>query len=375
MTLLIIYVLLALGVSFLCSIAEAVLLSVTGAHASVLERDGKPSGALLHKLKSEIDRPLAAILTLNTVAHTVGAAGAGAQATVVFGSSALGIFSAILTFLILVFSEIIPKTLGAHYWRPLAPATAYSLKYLIILLQPFIKLSEAITRLLTRSGPHYAGFDRSEFTAMAELSSREGHLDDRESDILKNLMKLRLTLIKEVMTPRVVLFSAEQSQSAREFLDAHRQVPFSRIPIYEEDPDQINGIVLLNDLLLAQARGEGDKPLKAFHRRIPALLDTMSLNDALEEFLREHTHIILVVTEYGSVVGVVTLEDVLETLLGLEIVDEKDKTRDMQELARRHWRRQARRLGLEENAAQEDGAETDKRERRDGQNGHDRSGE
>lgn len=347
MTLLITYVLLALGISFLCSIAEAVLLSVTSGHAVLLEQEGKRSGPLLQKLKAEIDKPLAAILTLNTIAHTVGATGAGAQATVVFGSAYIGVFSAVLTLLILIFSEIIPKTLGAHYWRALAPITAHLLRYLIVGLYPLIKVSELITRCITRTGPHYSGFNRSEFSAMADLSSEEGHLDERESEILKNLMVLRQTPIKEAMTPRVVLFSSADDITVDAFCEAHPQVPFSRIPIYSEDPDKIDGIVLLNDILQAQVRGEGERSLRELRRQIPALLDTMSLTQALEEFLREKTHLILVVTEYGSVVGIITLEDVLESLLGLEIVDEKDKTRDMQELARRHWRRQAKKMGWE----------------------------
>ncbi len=346
MTLLIVYVLIALGISFLCSVAEAVLLSVTTTYTSLKRQEGKRSGVLLAELKATIDRPLAAILTLNTIAHTAGAAGAGAQATIVFGSAYLGLFSAVLTLLILVLSEIVPKTLGAYYWRSLAPLTAYGLHYLIIVLYPFIKMSEFITRLITRGDSQASGLDRHELTVMADLSSEEGHLDERESGILKNLLLLRHTPIKDAMTPRTVLFSADEEQSIHEFLASHHSVPFSRIPVYQGDPDNINGIVLLDDLLLAEARGEGDQPLKQHRRAIPALLDSMPLNQALEEFLREHTHIILVVTEYGSVVGIITLEDVLETLLGLEIVDEKDKTRDMQELARRHWRRQAARLGV-----------------------------
>lgn len=347
MTLLLLYIALALGVSFLCSVAEAVLLSVTSAYTSVLEQKGRRSGILLARLKRDIDRPLAAILTLNTIAHTVGAAGAGAQATAVFGSAYLGLFSAVLTFLILVLSEIVPKTLGAHYWRALAPGTAWGLHYLIGLLSPFIRLSELITRLITRGERGGSGFDRHELTVMADLSSQDGHLDERESGIMKNLLLLRQTAIRDAMTPRTVLFSAPQAQTVEEFLNSHRTVPFSRIPIYREDPDDITGVVLLNDLLLARARGEAEHPLEEFRRELPVLLDSMPLTQALEEFLRRQMHMILAVTEYGSVVGLITLEDVLETLLGREIVDEKDKTRDMRELARRRWRRQARRLGVE----------------------------
>ncbi|WP_027329478.1 CNNM domain-containing protein [Marinimicrobium agarilyticum] len=357
MTLLLIYIALALGISFLCSVAEAVLLSVTSAYTSVLNQAGKRSGRLLSALKQNIDRPLAAILTLNTIAHTAGAAGAGAQATHVFGNAYLGVFSAVLTLLILVFSEIIPKTLGAFYWRALAPATAYGLHYLIYLLYPFIIMSEQITRLITRGDAQASGFDRHELTVMADLSSQEGHLDERETGIMKNLLMLRQTPIKDAMTPRTVLFSAAGEQSVTEFFDGHRTIPFSRIPVYRNDPDDITGVVLLNELLLARARDEGDQPLKQYRREIPALLDSMPLTQALEEFLREQTHMILVVTEYGSVVGVITLEDVLETLLGLEIVDEKDKTRNMQELARRRWRRQARKMGINPEASTDEGEE------------------
>ena len=362
MTLLLIYVLVALAISFLCSVAEAVLLSSSPAYTSRLNREGKRSGQLLSELKENIDRPLAAILTLNTIAHTAGAAGAGAQSTAVFGSAYLGVFSAVLTLLILILSEIVPKTIGAFYWRSLAPVTAYALHYLIKVLYPFIKMSEFITRLITRGRTQPAGFDRDELTVMADLSSEEGHLDEQESRMMKNVLLLRHTPIKEAMTPRTVLFTAPEDSTIAEFFESHRSVPFSRIPVYCEDQDNVTGVVLLNELLIAQARGELDAPLKHFRRNIPALLDNMPLAQALEEFLREQTHIILVVTEYGSVVGIITLEDVLETLLGLEIVDEKDKTRDMQELARRRWRRQAKRLGVQVAEAEEATDEEEARE-------------
>ena len=190
MWLLISYVCIALGFSFLCSIAEAVLLSVSNAHIELLEQQKNKTGYLFKQLKSDINKPLAAILTLNTIAHTFGAAGAGAQAAVVFGSAYVGVASAILTLLILIFSEIIPKTLGAHYWRQLAPATAYTLKYLVIVLYPFVKLSESITGKLT-DGPTLSGFSRQEMIAMADLSSKEGHIEEQESRILKNILLLK----------------------------------------------------------------------------------------------------------------------------------------------------------------------------------------
>lgn len=347
MTLLFVYVLLALGVSFLCSIFEAVLLSVSPGYIELLEEEAPSTQARLKHLKANIDRPLSAILTLNTIAHTVGAAGAGAQAAQVFGSAYIGLFSAVLTLLILVLSEIIPKTLGAYYWRALAPATALALVFMVKALYPFVLMADLITRKIAPDVPQPTGFDRREFSAMAELSFREGQIDPRESNILKNLMNFHARPIREAMTPRTVLFAAEEATSVKAFFERHEQIPFSRIPVYREDAEKINGIVLLNDLLLAQARGEGEKKLGEFRREIPALLDAMSLDHALEEFLRAHTHMMLVVTEYGSVVGIITLEDVLETLLGQDIIDEKDKTHNMQKLARKRWRRQVRHKGLD----------------------------
>ncbi len=345
MLLLITYILIALGFSFLCSIAEAVILSVTSPHIALLEKEGRRAGRQLSRLKADINKPLAAILTLNTIAHTVGAAGAGAQAAVVFGSAYVGIASAILTLLILIFSEIIPKTLGAHYWRQLAPATAYVLHGLVWILYPFVKLSELLTRGLTH-GPTLTGFSRREFVAMAEVSVKEGQLEQRESTILKNLLRLRKTSIDTAMTPRTVVFSLPEELSVAEFFGKYEQMRFSRIPIYAENQDQVRGFVLRSDLLLAQARDNGDSLLKTYCRPLPALLAGMSLSQAFDEFMRLRAHIMLVVDEYGGLKGLLTLEDLLETLLGLEIVDEEDQAVDMQQLARQLWRRRAKEMGL-----------------------------
>lgn len=345
MLLLITYVSIALGFSFLCSIAEAVILSVTSAHIALLEQEGKPSGALLRKLKDDINTPLAAILTLNTIAHTVGAAGAGAQAAVVFGSAYVGVASAVLTLLILVLSEIIPKTLGAHYWRNLSQATAYGLKFLIWLLYPFVKLSEKLTRGLTHE-PSLTGFSRDEFAAMAELSAEEGELAQRESKIFKNLLLLRETQVKDAMTPRTVVVSLPEDLTVLAFFEQHVNVHFSRIPIYNGDPEQVTGFVLRSELLSAQALGNSSKKLKHYRRDLHAILSSMSLSQAFDEFLRKQAHIMLVLDEYGGMEGILTLEDVIETLLGLEIIDESDKAEDMQKVARRLWKHRAQRMGL-----------------------------
>jgi CBS domain containing-hemolysin-like protein len=346
MTLLIVYILIALVFSFLCSIAEAVLLSVSTPYVALLEKKGHAAGRRLSELKADINQPLAAILTLNTIAHTLGAAGAGAQVAVVFGSAYLGIASAILTFLILVFSEIIPKSLGAHYWRRLAPATALGLSVLVRLLYPFVVLAEKLTGRLG-DGPTLKGFSRQEFAAMAELSQKEGKLAHREAEVLRNLLLLRETRVTDAMTPRPVVFSLPRELTVGAFFEAHEQERFSRIPLYEEDSDALDGFVLRSDLLLARAKGQVGERLAAFERSLPVLPDSLSLSQAFNQVLEARAHIVQVVDEYGVLAGILTLEDIIETLLGLDIVDEGDRAVNMQEHARRLWRRRARAMGID----------------------------
>ena len=346
MFLLVVYVFIALGFSFLCSIAEAVILSVSVPYIALSEKAGKSSGAVLRRLKDDINNPLAAILTLNTVAHTVGAAGAGAQATAVFGSAWLGLASAVLTLLILVFSEIIPKTLGAHYWRQLAPFTAYLLKYLIILMYPMVKFSEKVTQVLGKGFKH-KGFSRDELAVMAELSGSEGQLDQRESQILKNLLLLDDKRVRDAMTPRPVVSGLPVRSTVGQFFDAHSDEPFSRIPLYGDSRDEVTGFVLRSDLLLAQARGQSAAPVERYRRDLSVIPAGASLLKAFDEFLHRRTHIMLVIDEFGGMDGILTMEDVLEAMLGLEIVDEGDKAVDMRALARRLGQRRAQEMGME----------------------------
>lgn len=366
MLLLIIYVLIAIVFSFLCSVFEAVLLSVTRPYISLLEREGHKSGAVLRKLKDDINAPLAAILTLNTVAHTAGAAGAGAQAAVVFGSQYLGVISAVLTLLILVFSEIIPKTLGAVYWRQLAPATGYAVRVMVWVLYPFVKMSERLTRGMSH-GPTLTGFSREEFAVMAELGEAEGQLERRESSILRNLFfTLRDHSVREVMTPRTVVFSLSQDASVEETAEEMEKSRFSRIPVYERgDPDCVVGFVLKQDLLLAGARGEWERKLVDFRRDMLVLAETATIYHAFQKMLARRMQISAVVDEYGSFEGLVTLEDLLETLLGEEIMDEADKTPDRQELARRLWRIRSRRYGLKIDREAEEEVEKEGKEAHD----------
>ena len=345
MGLLLLYVALAIGVSFLCSVMEAVLLSVTPSYVAALEREGSTVGKRLHQFKENVDRPLAAILSLNTIAHTVGAAGVGAQAAVVFGEAYTGIVAGVLTLLILVLSEIIPKTLGAVYWRTLTPALVRLLTATIIVMWPLVKLSQGLTYLLSQDEDE-AAFSREEFTAMAELGEEEGVFEEKESRILRNLFRFNSLRVKDVMTPRTVIFQMPEHRTIGDVVEEHDEFRFSRIPVYDDDPDDITGYVLKDEMLLRAAQEEFDVSLSEISRDILVVHETLALPDLLERLLDRREHIALVVDEYGGVAGVVTMEDVVETLLGLEIVDEADSVEDMQALARKQWFKRARELGM-----------------------------
>jgi len=343
---LIIYLATALGFSFLCSIAEAVLLSVTTAYVSVLQQQNKASAKRWLRLKQDIDSPLAAILSLNTIAHTVGAAGVGAQAAALYGNQYLGIVSAILTLLILFFSEIIPKTLGTVFWRQLAPAVSLLLHYLVIVLYPLVWISKFITRKIA-SHHTVEGFSREEFAAMANLGEAEGQLVKQEARILRNLFSLRDTRVADVMTPNIVTFRLPEDTRVDAYFNDFANKRFSRIPLYRESADHLTSFVLRSDLLTAQAANQGDKPLADYGRELTAILNQVSLLSAFELFVQKHTQIMYVVDEYGTLKGIVTLEDIIETLVGEEIVDEGDSTADLQQLARRRWARRAKHMGID----------------------------
>lgn len=334
MLLLLIYILVALGFSFICSIAEAVILSISPAYVSVLEKKGDPSGPLLKKQVSDINRPLAAILSLNTIAHTMGAAGAGAQAALVFGDAYLGIASAILTLLILVFSEIIPKTLGATYWRQLAPSTAYFLKYLMIALWPLVQMATKLTSKMYDESP-LVGLNRDELVAMTALSLEEGQIVAREATVMQNLLSLQQLKVRQAMTHRTVVFSLSETMTVEQFLQLHGDVTFSRIPIYEDDdPEKVTGYVLKSDLLLAYARGNADKELKTFQKDMVTILSSMSLAKAFAPLHSQRGNMLLIVDEYGGLEGVLTVEDLVESLFGIDIIDESDQVVSMRKLAR-----------------------------------------
>ncbi len=343
LTLLVVFVALAIGVSFVCSIMEAVLLSVSPAYIGALEADKPQAAGRLRALKADVDRPLAAILTLNTVAHTIGAAGAGAEAAAYFGSGAIGIFSAILTLGILFLSEIIPKTLGAVYWRSLAPLVARLLRPLIYVLYPFVIMSQWFSHFLTR-GEKGGDVSREEFAALADIGAEEGVFGDQEAHLFKSLLRFESLRASDVMTPRTVLVAFPETAPADELVAAKR--PFSRYPVYAENRDNITGYVLLSDALAQVADDVHDTPLSELRRDIVAVPGNQSLLEVFEGLVEGREHIALVIDEYGGTSGIVTMEDVIETLLGLEITDETDKTEDMQMLARDRWRDRASQLGL-----------------------------
>ena len=345
--LLIIYVLLALVFSFLCSVAEAVLLSITPSFIAGLQETDPKRAQLIKRLKQEnIDRSLAAILTLNTIAHTVGAIGSGSKATAVFGSAWFGVFSAVMTLLILFLSEIIPKTLGAVYWRNLSGITARFVQFLILSLYPLIIVSEMLTRLVAQ-GKSVHAFNRDEFVAMAGVGEQGGHITEHESRIIRNLFCFNSLKASDIMTPSTVIAAIDESTPLEEVLDDPKIKPFSRLPVYHGSIDEITGFVIRSELLLAKAEGREDATISNMKRELPTVSAETPLSDLLEFLLDNRQQIARVTREYGETDGLVTLEDVIETLLGMEIVDENDQVADMQALARRKWERRAKNLGLE----------------------------
>lgn len=346
-TLLIVYLLIALVFSFLCSVFEAVLLSIRQPYILTQKKTKPKNAEVWQKLSADINRPLSAILILNTIAHTVGAAGVGAQAMKVFGDGALttGIISGILTLLILILSEIIPKTLGAVFWKQLAPTTGVMLTSLTRLMSPLIWITEKITSGISH-GQKKGAFSRAEFVAMADIGEKEGSIEENEGRIVKNLFGLRDTMARHAATPRTVVFALPASCTINEFMEEHSDRPFSRIPIYKETLDDLDGFVLQIELLQAHAQGEGDKPLSDLRRAIHTVPRTQNLSNLFNDMIADRIHIAATLDEYGSFSGIITLEDVIETLLGTEIVDEVDDIEDMQQMARELWKKRAEKMGI-----------------------------
>ena len=349
-TLLISFFLVAILFSFLCSMWEAVLLSISPSYARIQMKEGNALGQHLQEFKENIDRPLSAILTLNTIAHTVGAIGVGSQANAIWAESnpfiTTIIVPVVMTLGILILSEIIPKTLGANYWKELAPFTVASLNFIMLLLAPLIWVTQLLTRSLKKEKDKSV-LSRSDFMVMTEIGEQEGVFHANESSIIKNLLRFHTIDTKSIMTPRTVVVAAAEESTLQAFHDKYPALQFSRIPTYHEgSKDRVTGYFLKDALLTHLLDGKGDETLSSLRRDIMVVSEQFPITELYNRLLEKREHIALVVDEFGGMAGIVTMEDVIETLLGLEIVDEFDNAVDMQKLARENWKKRAKTLGL-----------------------------
>lgn len=347
--------------SFLCSILEAVLLSVTPTFINIKKRENKNYAFKLEALKDDVDEPLIAILTLNTIAHTLGAMMVGIEAEKLpyklefFGINTVGIVSAIMTLLILIVSEIIPKTIGATYWKSLVSFTATALNVLIFPLKytGILWLLRLTTKLIGGKG-HGSVLSREDFHAMTNIAEEEGVFQESESKVIKNMLTFKEVLAKDVMTPRTVMSLEDENQNIEAFFKNNANIKFSRIPVFTDNPDNITGLVLKDEVFKEMAFGNGSKLLSDIKRNIIIVNRNTPIPLLFDQLVESKNHMALVVDEYGSVSGLVTMEDVIETLLGLEIMDESDDVPDLQLLARRSWEARAQRLGLIDDIKPED---------------------
>jgi CBS domain containing-hemolysin-like protein len=349
MTLLITYILVALVFSFICSLLEASLLTITPTSVSRAVQDGKPWGLKMQHLKEDIDRPLSAILTLNTIAHTMGAAGAGAQWAKITGNQWEAVFAGCLTVAILVFTEIIPKTIGARFANPLAPFTSSFLIFLTTALKPLVLVSKSITSMITtREEEHDHSAHRDELLAMARIGEDSGSLKARESLFVHNLIQLHAMKVSAIMTPRPVIFSLPQTTLLIDFAALIENKPFTRIPIYDQGTDDFTGFIIRGDALIAHLKDHYDTGILADVLLPIAITPEYTPVDALfQRFIAERHHIMLVTNEFGTTVGLVTLEDIIETIFGIEILDETDHHPDLQDHARSLWHARAKKMGID----------------------------
>lgn len=331
------YLFLALFISFLCSIMEAVLLSTPQSFLIVKHQNGHVWAKSFMDLKNNIDKPLSAILSLNTVAHTIGAAGVGAQAVKVFGEASFGLVSAVLTILILVLTEIIPKTIGARFWRNLTRISTAIIKAMIVITYPLVLISAVITKAISKNKLEQTT-SREEIAALASIGTDEGVFTEKEHKIIQNLLKLKNVKVSEIMTPRVVVAVASEALLLEEFLKNKDYLKFSRIPVFSGNEENITGYVIRQTVFEKLAEDRHELKLKDIKRDIVVVPNSIVLFTLWERLLEKKEHIALIVDEYGGLDGIVTMEDIIETLLGLEIVDEKDTITDMQKHARDRWK-------------------------------------
>jgi CBS domain containing-hemolysin-like protein len=336
MTLLLIYLAVAIGVSFLCSILEAVLLSVTPSYVEKLQSERPLAAKQLVKVKEKMDASLSSILILNTFAHTIGAAGVGSQAVQIFGKKWESLIAVLLTLAILYLSEIIPKTLGATFWRQLAVPSAFMIVNLVKLVYPLVWISTCITKIFSGKKKHEV--TREEIIALASLSHKGGSLFTQENTYISNLLSLRDKTTEQILTPRTVVHMLEQSCTVTEALNDATTANFSRIPLYTDTSDNVTGKVTRADLFEAERKGLGEDPIIKHSKAIFRVSEKLSVYKLLDLFTKQSSHLFLVEDEFGQTAGVVTLEDAIETLLGCEILDERDTVEDMQALAKNKYR-------------------------------------
>ena len=336
MTLLLIFLLGAVGISFLCSILEAVLMSTPISFITMREEEGYKPATLFKEYKNDTSKPIAAILSLNTIANTIGAAGVGKQVTELWGSEWFGLASALMTILILVCSEIIPKTIGTNYWKHLMGFTASTIHMLVIVLYPLVLLVKGLTHLIAPKEQE-AAVSREEVSALANVGEDEGVIDEDENKIIQNVIKLDDVKAFDVMTPRIVCSIAPESMTLKEFYKDETFSHFSRIPVYAESPENITGYILRRDALEDLAEDKFNKTLGEIRRPLPLFNEERSISDIWESLLKHKEQIAVIIDEYGSFQGILTMEDIIETIFGLEIIDESDTVTDMQQYARERW--------------------------------------
>jgi len=355
MVILIIYFVGSILFSFLCSIWEAVLLSITPTYITTKVNEGGKIGTVLKEYKKDIDKPLSAILTLNTIAHTLGAIGVGAQAGKVFGENVISflgiqisyesVIAALMTLCILLLSEIIPKTIGANNWKALTPFTIQCLRGLMFILAPFVWISQLLTGFLKKN-KNESVLSRADFAALANEGHAVGSLDKSEYSIIQNLLQLEELTVNDIMTPRTVMFKAFTNETVSDFYSKNTPLRFSRIPLYNKNADDIIGFALKDEILEEIIKGNNNTKLGDIKRKITSIADNTSLHELMHKLTKEKEHIALVNDKYGSIVGVVTMEDLFETLLGIEITDESDNITDLQKYARQKWEERAKKNGL-----------------------------
>lgn len=352
MGLLLLFLVITLLVSFLCSTLESVLMTTTLSYISLREDEGDKAAVLFKKYKLDTERPLAAILSLNTIANTVGSVGIGMQATLVFGNAWVGLVSAIVTLLILIFAEIIPKTIGTTYWKSLMSFTAYTIRGLIVIMFPLVLLVHYITKVFRKEdtlGDN--AVSREEVSAIANVGEEEGVIEQDENKIIQNIIRLDEIKAFEVMTPRVVAAIAPEKMTLREYYDSDAYDHFSRIPVYAESPEFITGYVLRDDALEDLAEDHFDTKLSDIKRSLPYFNEDTSISDIFDAMLKQKSQIALVIDEYGCFQGIITLEDIIETIFGFEIIDENDVITDMQQYARERWQKRQKRIAKHVNVS------------------------